>query len=54
VFMETAPFQNSNDTSDLVIEVFCNFVIKPPRKIVIGSIEFSAFSGLVFFLDCFN
>jgi len=28
----TAPFQHSNDTSDLVIEVFCNFVINPPKK----------------------
>jgi len=40
-------FKIQIDTSDLVIEFFCNFVIKPPGKIVIGSLDFSAFSGLV-------
>jgi len=36
-------FKIQIDTSDLVIEFFCNFVIKPPGKIVIGSLDFSAF-----------
>jgi hypothetical protein len=36
-----------NDISDLVLGYFHNFVIKPPGKVVIGSLDCSAFSGLV-------
>jgi hypothetical protein len=36
-------FKIQIDTFDLVIEFFA--VIKPPRKIVIGPFDFSAFSG---------
>jgi hypothetical protein len=41
----TAPFQFQNDISDLVC--FYYFVIKPLGKVVSGSFDFNAFSGLV-------
>jgi hypothetical protein len=43
----TAPFQFQNSISDLVPGCFYYFVIKPPGTVVIGSFDFSAFSGLV-------
>jgi len=46
--VETTPFQNFKmNIFDLVLGCFDNFVIKPPIWIVIESLDFSAFSGLV-------
>jgi hypothetical protein len=40
-------FKFQMDIYDLILGCFYNFVIKPPGKNVIGSLDFSAFSGLV-------
>jgi len=44
---ETTPFQNSNRYFWFGNWFFCNFVIKPSIKIIIGSLDFSVFFGLV-------
>jgi hypothetical protein len=52
--MKQRRFQFQNDISDLVLGWFYNFVIKAPGKVVIGSLAFSAFSGLVLGLGLFQ
>jgi hypothetical protein len=42
-----AVLQILNNISDLILECLCNFVIKPPGKIIIGPLDFSIVSNLV-------
>jgi hypothetical protein len=49
-----AVFAILNNISDLILGCLCNFVIKPPEKIVIRPLYVSAFSDLVLVFGLFQ